>query len=128
MRVKGSYMAGFSKSRLSHIGILLIDPDRELSLIIKKVLKTLGFNTIHIARDGQSALNLMKKDVIDLVITDWDMTPMSGIEFIKNVRRSEDSPNPFVPIILLTGHAKRSHVETARDVGITEFMVKPLFW
>jgi two-component system, chemotaxis family, chemotaxis protein CheY len=125
INVTGSSMMGFSKSRLSHISILLIDPDKELSLVIKKVLKSLGFSSIHVARDGQSALHLMQKDAIDLVITDWDMAPMSGIDFINHVRASDSSPNPFVPIIMLTGHAKREHVEKARDTGITEFMVKP---
>jgi CheY-like chemotaxis protein len=125
MRVTGSTMAAFSKSRLASISILLIDPDKELSLLIRKVLKALGFSTVHVARDGSSALQLMKKEEIDIVITDWDMTPMSGIEFLSHVRNHDESPNPFVPIIMLTGHAKRKHVEIARDKGITEFMVKP---
>jgi CheY-like chemotaxis protein len=125
MRVTGSSMAAFSKSRLANISILLIDPDKELSLLIRKVLKALGFSTVHVSRDGSAALQLMKKETVDIIITDWDMAPMSGIEFISHVRNSEESPNPFVPIIMLTGHAKRKHVETARDKGITEFMVKP---
>lgn len=118
-------MAGTSTSRLSGVNILLIDPDRELSMIIRKILKSLGFSTIHIAKDGSAALQLMRKNLIDLIITDWEMSPMSGIEFINYVRAEEDSPNPFVPIIMLTGHARRPYVEKARDTGITEFMVKP---
>jgi CheY-like chemotaxis protein len=125
MRVTGSTMAAFSKSRLANISILLIDPDKELSLLIRKVLKSLGFSTVHVARDGSSALQLMRKEMIDIIITDWDMSPMSGIEFLSHVRNDENSPNSFVPIIMLTGHAKRKHVEIARDKGITEFMVKP---
>ncbi len=125
MRVTGSSMAGFSPSRLSYISILLIDPDKELSLVLKKVLKALGFSTVHVVRDGSAALQLMLKETVDIIITDWDMTPMNGIEFLTRVRGSDHSPNTFVPIIMLTGYAKRSHVEVARDKGITEFMVKP---
>ena len=125
MRITGSTMAGFSNSRLSYISIVLIDPDKELSLILKKVLKALGFSTVHVVRDGSAALQLMLKETIDIIITDWDMTPMNGIEFLSRVRTSDESPNAFVPIIMLTGYAKRSHVEVARDKGITEFMVKP---
>ncbi len=125
MKVIGSKMAGTSTSRLNNINILLIDPDRELSTIIRRILRSLGFSTIHISKDGSSALQVMHKNVVDLVITDWEMSPMSGIDFIEYVRASEHSPNPFVPIIMLTGHARRRYVEKARDTGITEFMVKP---
>ncbi len=112
-------------SHLRDISVLLIDQDRHLSILIKRVLRSLGFNTVYVAIDGSSALALMKKKSIDLVITDWDMQPMSGIDFIRHIRNHVDSPNPFVPIIMLTGYARRLHVETARDTGITEFVAKP---
>jgi len=62
---------------------------------------------------------------VDMIITDWRMSPMDGINFIKYLRTHEDSPNRFIPIIMLTGNVEREHVETARDVGINEFVIKP---
>ncbi len=125
MKVTNSDIASAGRSRLGAINILLIDADRELSLVLKKVLRSLGFGTVHHAKDGSAALDILRKNPVDLVITDWDMQPMSGIQFINHVRNDLGSPNQTIPIIMLTGRAKRANVETARDTGITEFLVKP---
>ncbi len=70
-------------------------------------------------------MRIMAANPIHLVITDWNMHPMDGIEFIKTVRSRTDSPDCFVPIILLTANAESDDVSAARDSGITEFVVKP---
>ncbi len=54
------------------------------------------------------------------------MSPVDGVEFTRLVRQAADSPNPFLPIIMLTGHAEKSRVMEARDAGVTEFVVKPV--
>jgi CheY-like chemotaxis protein len=107
------------------ISILLVDPDRELSIIIKQVLRSLGFLNIYTSKDGVSALHMIEKFEIDLIITDLEMLPMNGLEFIKHIRRSPISPNPCIPIIVLTAQARRKYVEMARDSGMTEFLAKP---
>ncbi|TAE34497.1 MAG: response regulator [Alphaproteobacteria bacterium] len=116
---------GSKNVQLSNISVMLIDPDKELSTLIRSVLKSLGFSTIHVARDGTAALNILHAHNVDLIITDWMMSPMDGINFVQKVRRDKDSPNPMVPVIMLTAQAKRWNVEYARDTGMTEFMVKP---
>lgn len=110
---------------LAQIGVLIADDDRRIALVVRKLLKSLGFSAIHVARDGKQALKLLESERIDMIITDWQMSPMDGISLVKHLRTARNSPNRFLPIIMLTGNAERSHVETARDVGITEFVTKP---
>jgi CheY-like chemotaxis protein len=117
--------AGQKKPKAFDINILLVDPDKELSMIIKQVLRSLGFTKIYTASDGSLALSMMDRFSIDLVITDLEMQPVGGIEFIRHVRRDAHSPNPCIPIIMLTAQARRAYVEAARDSGMTEFLAKP---
>ena len=62
----------------------------------------------------------------DFVLTDLSMKPVDGIEFTRRVRLGRDSPNPYLPIIMVTGHTERPRVEAARDAGVTEFLAKPI--
>jgi CheY-like chemotaxis protein len=62
----------------------------------------------------------------DVVALDWQMEGMSGLEFAKRVRASPQTPNPFVPIIMLTGHTQIEQVRQARDAGVNEFLAKPV--
>ena len=63
---------------------------------------------------------------VDLILTDWQMQPLSGIELTKRIRTSPDSTNVFVPIIMITAFHEREHVFKARDAGVTEYVVKPI--
>ena len=112
-------------SCLARIKVLIADDDRRISMIIRQVLESLGFKDISVARDGENALNILSGDRVDMLITDWQMAPMDGISLVRHLRTSEDSPNRFMPIIMMTGNAEREHVELARDIGVTEFVVKP---
>lgn len=113
------------RSRLSGINVLLVDADDRMVGLLRKVLASLGFGAIYTAKNGQDAIQQLISKQIDLIITDWDMTPMNGIEFIHYIRWNRQSPNRQIPIIMLTGKAKRPQVEEARDTGVTEFLVKP---
>jgi CheY-like chemotaxis protein len=68
----------------------------------------------------------MRAQRCDLILAYMAMAPMDGIAFTRHLRTSENSPNPFVPIIMITGHTERYRVEAARDAGVTEFLAKPL--
>lgn len=111
--------------RLAHIKILIMDNDSRIADLVKRVLFSLGFKHIFYAKNGDEGLRLLSAEKIDMVITDWDMKPMSGIDFINFIRSSDESPNRLLPIIMLTGKAQQHHVTAARDAGITEFVVKP---
>ena len=68
----------------------------------------------------------MREKNPDVIFLDWMMDGMSGIDVVKEIRTSPKSPNPFVPVIMLTGHTSLQHVQTARDAGVTEFLAKPV--
>jgi CheY-like chemotaxis protein len=110
---------------LAKIGILVVDSDKRVSVIVREVLESLGFNKILLATDGAEALRIMETERIDMLITDWRMSPMDGINLVKYLRTADNSPNRFLPIIMLTANVERDQVEMARDVGVTEFVIKP---
>lgn len=112
-------------SRLSRIHILIADNDEYICLLIKDVLRNLGFQSVVTVKDGQEAIDVIRKQPIDLVITDWQMDPMDGRDFVTFIRTDAQSPNKFLPIIMLTGNGEISDIQTARDVGVTEYVIKP---
>ncbi len=105
--------------------ILIVDDMKPMLSLTSSVLKIFGFKHIFTATSGDSAFEIVTRDDPDLIITDWMMQPMDGLEFSKLIRRSPLSPNPYVPIVMMTGFSSRLRVENARDMGITEFLVKP---
>lgn len=112
-------------SRLARLRVLIVDEDWHIAMLVKDVLRIVGFTNVHIMSNTTQALQAMQEYTIDLVIMDWKIAPMNGIEFIQYLRGAPDSPNRFVPIIMLTGKAEVSDVKTARDAGVTEYLIKP---
>lgn len=110
---------------LSNIRILHIDPDKDFISLTKNILRTFGFVDVDVSEDGKDAIRKMRTKDYDLVICDWKMSPMSGLEFIDYMRRDKDSPDVFIPIIMLTARAELSNIRKARDLGVTEFLAKP---
>lgn len=109
----------------SKISVLVLDDNKFMRDLIKGILQTFGIKRIFTCDDGEIGFKIFCEESPDLVITDWIMEQNSGLQFTEKVRRDSASPNPFVPIILLTGFAEESRVIKARDAGITEFLVKP---
>ena len=89
------------------------------------VLNSLGIRNVESANDGEKAFELFQKENHDIILTDWVMSPKDGLELTELVRTSPLSPNRMVPVILITGYSAWPRVETSRDVGVTEFLVKP---
>lgn len=112
-------------SRLEQVSVLIADSDLKIAVLVKTVLLSLGFKRIFIVPDGTEALKLLKEEPVDLVITDWQMRQMDGIDLVRYLRQSPDSPNRMLPVIMLTARAGRQDVLAARDAGITEFVTKP---
>ena len=111
---------------LQKVSVMIVDPDMRIANIVKHVLLNLGFGTIHMEQTSRSAIERLKTDQVDFIITEYDPVPVDGENlFIKHIRTSPDSPNPTVPIIMLTGHTLQDDVKNARDMGITEFASKP---
>jgi DNA-binding response OmpR family regulator len=110
---------------LNRVNVLILDDDSRVTHIVRDILLDLGFGKVYTARDGEAGLRLMQAHKIDLIITDWEMEPMNGLAFVRFLRGSEEARHRFVPIIMLTGQAESEDVQTARDAGINEFVVKP---
>lgn len=110
---------------LNKARILIVDDMRPMLTLCSSILKIFGFEQIIMADNGKEAYELVCKHDPDLIITDWMMNPMDGLEFTEIVRRNPLSPNPYVPILMMTGFSSRLRVEGARDKGVTEFLVKP---
>ncbi len=94
--------------------------------IVVAILRGAGFGEVKEASDGANAFEEMRAGYADIVIVDLNMSPIDGLEFTEMIRKAPDSPNPYVPIIMMTGHTERSKVMAARDVGINEFVAKPI--
>jgi two-component system, chemotaxis family, chemotaxis protein CheY len=109
-----------------HLKVLIVEDNQHMRTLLRTLLNSLGVRDTLEAANGAAALELMRDRRCDLILADLAMKPMDGLEFSREVRTSKNSPNPFVPIIMVTGHTERHHVQAARDAGITEFMAKPV--
>ncbi len=111
---------------LSVLTAMFVDDSPYMRKLIHDLLILMGIGKVVTATDGESALKLYKDQVPDLLITDANMAPMDGFEFVRRIRMDADNPNPFVPIIMLSGHVEMSNIEKARDHGVTEYLAKPV--
>ncbi len=105
--------------------ILIADDMKPMLNLTKTVLNVFGFQNIFTADNTDDAYKIVCKEDPDLIVVDWLMGPLNGLEFTEKVRRDPLSPNPYVPILMMTGFSSRIRVESARDTGVTEFLVKP---
>lgn len=112
--------------RFDLLKVLVVDDNQHMKVLLTEMLRAIGVRQIHAANDGSEALDLMRRHDVDVVFTDLSMQPLDGIDFTRLLRNSPDSPNPFAPIVMVTGHSTRARVEEARDAGVTEFLVKPI--
>lgn len=110
---------------LNSVRILLIDDMRPMLTLTKSVLSIFGFRDVLMATNGEEGFEMVLEHDPDLIITDWMMEPVNGLEFTERLRRDPMTPNPYVPVIMMTGFSSKLRVEQARDAGITEFLMKP---
>jgi len=115
-----------ARLRFELLKILLVDDNQHMRVLLTEILRAIGVKLIFEASDGAQALHILRGNPIDIVMTDLAMEPMDGIDFVRLLRNSEDSPNPMVPVIMITGHSTMRRVGEARDVGVTEFLSKPV--
>lgn len=111
---------------LSKVSILVVEDNTFMASIIKTYLREFGVGTISAASDGAEALERVSSVNPDLIITDCKMPSLDGIDLTKLVRTAPDSPNPEVPIIMITAFSDRRRIIEARDAGVTEILRKPI--
>jgi two-component system chemotaxis response regulator CheY len=103
--------------------ILIVDDYRTMLRIIRNLLSKLGFTDIDEAPDGETALAMLKSRDYGLVISDWNMQPMTGFELLKVVR--SDSVLKSMPFIMVTAESKVENVVAARQAGVNNYIIKP---
>jgi CheY-like chemotaxis protein len=111
---------------LSALRFLTVDDSAEMRSLITNMLFSLGAHNFLDASDGAEALEIMGVNHIDVVLTDWMMSPIDGIEFTRHVRTAPDSRFQTIPIIMISGYTETRHVAEARNAGVTEFLAKPV--
>ena len=105
------------------IKVLVADDFATMRRIVKGVLKQLGFNNIVEAEDGSTALDALKKEKIGLIVSDWNMPKMTGLDLLKAVRGDEGLKG--IPFIMVTAEGLKENVLEAVKLGVTNYIVKP---
>lgn len=111
--------------QFSSINVLLVEDNQPMLDLAKSLLNTFGIGNVITAKNGEEGFKKFCECNPDLVIVDWMMKPMDGISLTRLIRNNPRSPNPYVPVILMTGFSEKRRVLQARDSGVTEFLVKP---
>ncbi|MFN9934958.1 MAG: response regulator [Hyphomonadaceae bacterium] len=111
---------------LNSLHVLVVDDNPHMRSIVVAILRGVGIGIVKEASDGADAMEVMRAGVPDIVIVDLNMFPIDGLEFTQMIRTAVDSPFPFVPIIMMTGHTERTKVTAARDSGVNELVANPL--
>lgn len=110
---------------LDRASVLVVEDMVPMAMLTKRILQTFGFKDVYVAHDAETGFELFQKHAPDLVIADWIMGDMSGLDLVKLIRRDPLSKNSYVPVILMTGFSHKLRVMQARDIGVSEFLVKP---
>lgn len=111
--------------QFKNITVLIVESTRAMFDLTRSVLQTFGVNQVYSAYGADEGFETFCRVNPDLLIIDWLEDPKNGLELTRRVRADKKSPNPFIPIILMTGYSQKKRVLQARDSGITEFLVKP---
>ena len=111
--------------KFEKLNVLVVEDTVPMQKLIVSVLETLGVGSIIKAKDGEEGYKKFKDEQVDIILCDWLMRPVDGIELVKKIRNDSSSPNRFIPIIMVTGYNALQRVKEARDIGATEFLIKP---
>ena len=103
--------------------ILVVDDYNTMLRILGNLLKQLGFNNVKPAMDGGEALRMLNAEKFDFIISDWNMEPMTGIELLREVRKTDKLKH--IPFIMITAESKTDNVVTAKQEGVSNYIVKP---
>jgi two-component system chemotaxis response regulator CheY len=103
--------------------VMIVDDFATMRRILRNILKQIGFKNIIEAEDGKHALKELKKEKIDLIMCDWNMPEMPGIELLKNVRSDDELKK--IPFIMVTAEAQKDNILEAVKSGVSNYVVKP---
>ncbi len=103
--------------------VLVVDDYKTMVRIIRNLLKQLNFNNVDEASDGGAALRKLREGTFGLVVSDWNMEPMTGLQLLKEVR--SDNSLKDLPFIMVTAESKTENVIAAKQAGVSNYIVKP---
>ncbi len=106
-----------------NMNVLIVDDYKTMLRILRNLLKQLNFNNIEEATDGSMALDTLRSQNIGMVISDWNMEPMTGIQLLREVRSDEKLKH--LPFIMITAESKSENVIAAKEAGVSNYIVKP---
>jgi len=116
-------MSGYQLDRLK---VFVVDDNPHMRKVVFAILHGFGVHHIFEAAGAEQAWAMLADLKPDIIFLDWTMIGMTGVELTRMIRTNAASPDPFVPIIMLSGHTSIEHVREARDAGVTEFLAKPV--
>lgn len=119
----GDTMAGYD---ISQLRILLVDDDTLMRNLIKSMLRSLDVNNVKIVESAEVATSEIQIFNPDIIVLDWEMPNVNGLELTKQIRQSSDYKISHTPIIMLTGYTAIERVIEARNMGINDFLAKPV--
>jgi len=103
--------------------VLIVDDYKTMLRIIRNLLRQLGFTNIDEATDGSQALQKLRQANFELIISDWNMEPMTGLQLLREVRA--DAKLKHIPFIMVTAESKSENVIAAKEAGVSNYIVKP---
>jgi two-component system chemotaxis response regulator CheY len=113
------------KIDFSHVRFLVVDSNRLMCQLVKDILMMLGCTQVTTARDSEKAIANLRAGGYDVLITEWNLKPRSGLELLDWLRTDGTSPDRMMPVIMLTANSEVEYVMESRDKGVTEFLAKP---
>jgi two-component system, chemotaxis family, chemotaxis protein CheY len=113
-------------NRFDRLRVLLVDDSADMRALMRGILGGLGVRDVVEAADAEACFAAMRGTPPDLAFVDWLMEPVDGLELTRRIRNDANSPNVYLPIVMVTGHSEPERVKAARDAGVTEFLVKPV--
>ncbi|UCD30886.1 MAG: chemotaxis response regulator CheY [Desulfobacterales bacterium] len=103
--------------------VLIVDDFATMRRILRNILKQIGFTSISEADDGKSALKVLQKEKFDLILCDWNMPEMQGIDLLKEIRSDDELKD--LPFIMVTAEAQKDNIVAAVKAGVSNYIVKP---
>lgn len=109
---------------MSNVKILVVDDVTSMRNVTKSILTVADYTNVTLAADGANALELLKDEPYDLIICDWEMPNMSGLEVLIAIRKNEKLKD--IPFLMLTANTEKIKVDVAKKSGVTDYVIKPI--
>ena len=103
--------------------VLIVDDFATMRRVLKNIMKQIGFSNITEAENGKEGLKILKEETIDLVLCDWNMPEMPGIDLLREVRKDEQLKDK--PFVMITAEAQKENILEAVKEGVSSYIVKP---